>query len=245
MCVRYPEQRKHTGWHAQGETEAGKSNFISALALADFSVTSILMALPLATTEHPTCNYSLVIKTKNGVCQNRATPFWAADNSPRLAICSAALTSGKATFLLPLVLVVSLQLLLFPSRPSPLPWSSCLFCFRLYRQQCHSSWALRRANRCSSCHTPASRWHGLSHFIPWNSLCGMAAGQFGVKRDMDASHGAGLTRVAGPCAAGRNRTFRLWGWGAQSSHFSGGLCAIDKMGSGDWGGKGPVGPWLL
>lgn len=90
----------------------GKSNFISAFALADFSVTNILMALPLATTELPTCNSSLVIKTKNGVCQNRATPFWDADNSPRLSICSAALRSGKATFLLPLVPVVSLRLLL-------------------------------------------------------------------------------------------------------------------------------------
>lgn len=99
----------------------GKSNFISAFALADFSVANILMALPLATTELPTCNYSLVIKTKNGVCQSRATPFWAADNSPRLSICSAPLRSGKATFLLPLVPVVSLWLLLFLARPSPLP----------------------------------------------------------------------------------------------------------------------------
>lgn len=101
--------------------------FISAFALADFSVANILMALPLATTELPTCNYSLVIKTKNGVCQNRATPFWAADNSPRLSICSAPLRSGKATFLLPLVPVVSLRLLLFPARPSPVPGAPVLF----------------------------------------------------------------------------------------------------------------------
>lgn len=165
MYTRYPEQRKHSGWHTRGETEVGKSNFISAFALADFSVANILMALPLATTELPTCNYSLVIKTKNRVCQNRATPFWAVDNSPRLSICSAALRSGKATFLLPLVLVASLWLLLFPSRPSPLPWSSCLFCFRLYQEQCHTYWVLERANRCSCCRFPVSWWHDLAHLF--------------------------------------------------------------------------------
>lgn len=214
MCVRYPEQRKHTEWHTQGETEVGKSNFISALPLADFSVTSILMALPLATTELPTCNYSLVIKTKNGVCQNRATPFWAADNSPRLAICSAALTSGKATFSLLLMLVVSLWLLLFPSRPSALPWSSCLFCLRMQGQQCHSSWAPRRENRCSSCHIPVSWWRGLSHFIPWSSFVGWLLGSLGWKGHGCFPQGRSDQRwVTGLCPAGGNRAFHLWGWG--------------------------------
>lgn len=212
MCVRYPEQRKCTEWHTQGETEVGKSNFTSALALADFSVTTILMALPLATTELPTCNYSLVIKTKNGVCQNRATPFWAADTSPSLAICSAALTSGKAAFLLLLVLVVSLWLLLFPSRPSPLPWSSCLFRSRLCPQQCHSSWAPGRTDVAlvtSLVAQPASL-HPLK-FLVWDGW-----GQFGVKGGMLPT-GQVWAKVGGWAVYSRGE-MHLHLWGERSPH---------------------------
>ena len=70
----------------------------------------------------------------------------------------------------------------------------------------------------SCCRFPASRWHGLSHFVPRNGSCGMAAEQFRVKRDTE---GAGMLpqgrserrRVTASCPAGRNGTCHLWGCG--------------------------------
>lgn len=167
------------------------------------------MALPLATTELPTCNHSLVIKRKNGVCQNRATPFWAADNSPRLAICSAALTSGTAAFLLLLVLVVSLWLLLFPSRPSPLPWSSCLLCSRLFHSNVTAP-ERRGESRCSSCHIPGGTAR-LTSFLQ-TAFVGWLWGSLGGKGHGQVWPGVGDW----PVSSRGNRTFQLWAGGLRA-----------------------------
>lgn len=60
------------------------------------------------------------------------------------------------------------------------------------------------------------------------------------ERDMDASHGAGTKSGWLSCVQQGGRGPSTFGAG--SSHFSGGLCVIDEMGSGEWGGKAPVGP---